>query len=369
MQRIVHALIFLVIVTGVIQLALTIPKPPLSKEVPTPTSVTKAKVFLKRPPQSYVLPQSQFVAQSFNNCGPATLSMTLSMFGKYVSQEELAQEMRPFNNPFGGVDDKSIFAREFATYARKYGFESLHRPNGTIDLLKTFVANDIPVVVRTLLNPYEDIGHFRIVRGYDSAKPGTVQNPAKQNIIVDDSYNGPGIEIAYSDFLSMWQPFQYGYILVFPKEKQDVVNSILDKEEDETVAWQSALERAEKELKQNPNNTYAQFNIAIAQYHLGSYENAVVSFEKAEPNLPPRMLWYQYEPVLAYQKMKNYDRVFQLTDAILQNGNLAFSELYQVRGEVYKVLGNTEAAKQEFENAVYYNHNFLTAKKALENMN
>lgn len=369
-QRIVHILAFVLFVVGLIQLAIMVQLyifPPAKLTIPPKRDAVlpahdeaAAKAVVEQPAKAFTLPQSQFVAQTFNNCGPATLSMVMSMFGKNVSQEVLANEMRPFHNPYGGVDDKSIFASEFARFAKEYGFEGIHRPNGTTDLLKTFVANDIPVIVRMWLNPYEDIGHFRIVRGYDSAK---------QNIIVDDSYNGPNIEIPYSDFLAMWQPFQYGYVLVFPKEKQDVVNSILDKEVDEMVAWQNTLERAEKELADNPNNAYTEFNLAVAHYYLGNYKKTIEAFERAEPNLPPRMLWYQYEPIVAYQKEKNYDRVFQLTAAVFNSGNLAFSELYQVRGEVYEVLGNTEAAKREFENAVYYNHNFLAAQKALENMN
>lgn len=370
MQRIVHTFTFVLFVVGLIQLAIMVqlyvfPSAkqaiPLKKEAVLPVhDEAESKVEVKQPAKTFTLPQSQFVAQSFNNCGPATLSMTLSYYGKNVSQEELAIQMRPFNNPFGGVDDKSIFASEFASHAKKYGFVSLHRPNGSIDLLKTFVVNDIPVVVRMWLNPYEDIGHFRIVRGYDEAR---------EVIIVDDSYNGPNLEVSYADFFSMWQPFNYSYILVFPKEKQAIVNAILGKEKDEKVAYRNALKRSEEKLRENPDNAYAQFNIAIAEYYLGNYEEAVIAFEKAEFGLPPRMLWYQYEPILAYQKVKNYDRVFQLTDTILINGNLAFSELYQIRGEVYEVLGNKEAAKQAFENAVYYNHNFLAAKKALENIN
>ncbi|MBI4084801.1 MAG: tetratricopeptide repeat protein, partial [Candidatus Levybacteria bacterium] len=178
-----------------------------------------------------------------------------------------------------------------------------------------------------------------------------------------------GLSISESDFLTMWKAFNYGYILIYPKEKKEVVEAVLAREYDENVAYQNVLKRAEAELKQNPDDIFAQFNIAVAEYYLGNYEEAVAAFEKAEPGLPPRMLWYQYEPILAYQKVKNYDRVFQLTDVIFNSGNVVFSELYQIRGEVYMSLGDKEAARAAFEKAAYYNHNFLAAKKALENIN
>ncbi len=343
-----------------------------AKNIPQ-KKVLSEPVRIETPPATYELPQSQFVAQSFNNCGPASLSMVMSMFGKQVSQEELAKQMRPFNNPYGGVDDKSIFFDEFVTYAKKYEFNALFRPNGNINLLKKFVSNGIPVVVRTWLHPGEDIGHFRIVRGYDENQ---------KMILQDDSYQGPNLQYSYDEFMSMWQPFNYSYILVYPKEKQEIINAILDSEIDEKTAWKHAIDRAHKEIeissKPHPDpflkgegisavNAYAEFNLSSAYYYLGNYTKSIQAYEKAAPFLPSRMLWYQIEPLYSYLKLGNYDTVFQLTDSILYNGNLAYSELYQMRGEAYLARGEKEWAREEFEKAVYYNTNYKPAKEALEN--
>jgi predicted negative regulator of RcsB-dependent stress response len=46
----------------------------------------------------------------------------------------------------------------------------------------------------------------------------------------------------------------------------------------------------------------------------------------------------------------------------------AFSELYQIRGEIYLEKGNKEAARREFELALKYNKNFQPAKTALQNL-
>jgi tetratricopeptide (TPR) repeat protein len=328
----------------------------VTKPVTTVTVPSATPIPIKEVPASFTLPQSRFVSQSFNNCGPASLSMVMSLLGKDIDQETLADRMRPFHNPAGGVDDKSIFAQEFVTYAKEYGFESLERPNGNIDLLKKFVANGIPVIVRTWLHPNEDIGHFRIVRGY---------NDSDRTLLQDDSYEGPNLTFSYASFLSMWQPFNFGYILVYPKEKQDEVEAILNEEKDANIAYRNSIKRGEEELKRNSNDPYVLFNLATASYHVGEYQKAVEYYERAEPQLPPRMLWYQLEPILAYQKIGADESVFQLTSAILNNGNLAYSELYQMRGEVYLKQGNREAAKAEFEKAVYYNSNFRSAQKSL----
>lgn len=318
---------------------------------------TKTKpLSLKEPAQQVTLHQSHFIAQSFNNCGPASLSMILSMYGTTVSQEELAERMRPFNNPEGGVDDKSVFAREFVETAKVYGFESLERPNGSIALLKKLTANGIPVVVRTWLNPHEDIGHFRIVRGYDDSA---------KTILQDDSYQGPNLTYSYGEFMQMWQPFNYGYILVYPKAKEKIVEAILSDEMNSNIAWQHALSRAEHELATSPDDPYVQFNIATAHFYLGNYKKTIEYYKLAKDRLPDRMLWYQYEPIEAYLHLKMYDTVFGLTNEVLNTGNKAYSELYVLRGKAYVEQGRVQDAEHEFEQAVYYNKNSQLAKDAL----
>ena len=309
-------------------------------------------------PGSYaLLDNPKQVYQTFNNCGAATLSMILSGLGENVSQKELGDKMRPHQNPKGDNDDKTIFTYEFVDWAKRYGFESVARVNGDIELLRTFTANGIPVVVKTWLNVGEDIGHFRIVRGFDEGK---------QVIIQDDSYHGPNKKISYFDFLSMWQAFNYAYMIVYTPEQVELVAAIIGKDLEEGVDWQNALTRAQKESELDLENVYPHFNMSTSYYHLGDYQNSVSAFEKVEDRLPRRMLWYQIEPIQSYFELGDYGRGFSITDNILENGNRAYSELYQLRGEIYLLQGNTEKAKEQFELALSYNENFAPAREALE---
>jgi hypothetical protein len=96
-------------------------------------------------PGNYVeLKNPKHIYQTFNNCGPATLSMILSWYGVDVSQAELGQKMRPYQNPQGDNDDKTIFTHEFVDWAEKYELQALGRVNGDIELLKKFTSNNIP---------------------------------------------------------------------------------------------------------------------------------------------------------------------------------------------------------------------------------
>ncbi|HRN96463.1 MAG TPA: C39 family peptidase [Candidatus Levybacteria bacterium] len=336
-------------------LSLTELVPSVTQYLPSITPTPNVQV--KTPPDRYVIPSASYVGQTFNNCGPATLSMVMSYFGTQVSQDELREQMRPFNNPAGGVDDKSVFAAEFVEYAQKYGFESVARPNGDLQMLKKLIANDIPVVLRTWLHPNEDIGHFRIVRGYDDAR---------QVFIQDDSYEGRNLEYAYTTFDEMWKPFNYGYILVYPKDKADIVAAIVGENMDEKVAYTNAKTRAEANLGNNPNSAYDLFNLSTAYFHLDDMQKSVEYYERAQAAiLPARMLWYQIEPLQAYGAVGDHERVFALTDWIIRNNNVAFSEMYILRGKSYQAQGNIDAARAEFEKAVYYNKNLTTAKEAL----
>lgn len=322
--------------------------------LPSPTLTPKPKL-AKEPRSSYSISVLYHVFQTFNNCGPATLAMILNYWGEDTNQQILGLQMRPHQNALGINDDKSVFAFEFITFSNKYGYEAIARPNGTIEMLKKFMANDIPVVVRTWLHPNEDIGHFRIVRGFDEANKTILQN---------DSYEGKDLNYTYDTFLDMWQPFNYGYIVVYPKEKQELVSEILGSELDEKTAWENSITRAIVE----GSNPYSLFNQSVANYYLENYQEAVLKFEQAEKGLPPRMLWYQLEPILSYQKVGNNNRVFALINSILLSGNGGFAELYQIRGHVYRTLGENDLAKADFEKAYFYNSNLISAKEEAEEL-
>lgn len=297
-------------------------------------------------PTTYVIPIRHHTFQTFNNCGPAALSMALSYYDINVSQHELGNQLRPFQNPQGDNDDKSVTLEELANKATEYDLVAYHRPNGNIELMKQFIANDIPVVTRTWLEPNEDIGHYRVVRGYED------------NILIqDDSLQGKNLRYTETEFNTIWNKFNYEYLVLVPQDKVAIAERIIGEDVDKNTAWENAVELSQKQLASNPNDIYARFNLSVALYHTGDFQGSVTEFEKVESSLPFRTLWYQIEPIEAYYELKNYDRVFQITDNILNNHNRAFSELYVIRGNIYKAQGNTELARSEYQKAIQYNVN------------
>lgn len=334
-----------------------VPKPLLSLPSPPAKTSTTPPAVVNNLPNSYEIRLQKHVYQTFNNCGPASLSMALSYVNINQSQAEIGQALRPYQVAGGNNDDKSVTFTELAQYAKKYNVTTFHRPNGSIDILKKFIANDIAVLTRTWLKRGEDVGHYRLVRGYDETTG---------EIIQDDSLQNKNLRFSYAGFMELWQGFNYEYLIIVPPEKITIVETILGAEVDEKIAWKNALITAQAEELTEPENPFFKFNQSIAQYHLGKFGQAATLFEEVENKLPMRMLWYQIEPILSYQKLKNYSRVLTMTENILNNHNRAFSELYIIRGEIYLEQGNKEAARAEFEKAVFYNKNLEKAQELLK---
>ena len=320
-------------------------------EAPSPTPVP-----LEVPPNSKILTGGTHVFQTFNNCGPASLSMTLSYYGINETQEKLGNDLRPYQIASGDNDDKSVTLEELAEKSKEYGFVPFHRPMGNPELIKYFITYDMPIIARTWTKPNEDIGHYRIIKGYDETT---------REIIQDDSLQNKNLRFSYEDFNVIWKKFNYEYLVLVPQDKVEVAQAILGEDVDEKVAWRKAVRNAETELSNNPNDITARFNLSVALYNVGEYERSAAEFEQVEQQLSFRVLWYQVEPIQAYYELGNYARVFEITDRVLNNYNRAFSELYIIRGNIYKNQGNIEAARAEYQKGIFYNSNLKAAKDAL----
>lgn len=303
-------------------------------------------VELPQPQPTALLDGGIHVFQTFNNCGPAALSMALSFHDTFISQQELGQQLRPYQRPNGDNDDKSVTLSELRAIAEDRGFTAYHRPSGDIAMIEQFVSQGMPVITRTWLRPGEDIGHYRVIKGYDRTQ---------QLLFQDDSLQGKGLAYKYEDFLDLWSAFNYEFLVVVPHGKQEIAEGILAERKDVRDAWQLALDLANQQLSANSSDKYALFNSSVAHYYLGNYQQAVRAYEAVDEVLPNRMLWYQIEPLLAYYQIGDHTKVFELIDGIFSSQNRAFSELYYLQGRMYLQQGRDELAQSAFEQARIYN--------------
>jgi len=328
---------------------------------PTPapsvtTSSDSTPVTLIKPAEQKTLKNDFHIFQTFNNCGPASLSMALSYFGIKASQKVIGDGLRPYQNPQGDNDDKSVTLNEMREKAKEYGLIPFHRPNGNFNLIKYFIAYDIPIIAFTWTKPDEDIGHYRVVKGYDDNS---------NELIQDDSLQGKNLKFKYDDFNVLWHKFNYEYLVLVPKDKVAIAEAILGENKDESKAWKNAIDILTKFLEKNPGDVPARFSLSISYFYIGDYKKSIEQFEMVQSKLSKRALWYQIEPIQAYFELGDYNKVFEISDNILNKGNRAFSELYMLRGKIYLIKGELKNAKAEFEKAVFYNKNMEEAQEAL----
>lgn len=316
----------------------------------------ESAVEYKQPGIRNILPTAKWVPQTFNNCGPATTAMALQYFGYSVTQVETKNALR--TNPA----DSNVFTYEIRDYLKNnYNIEGKLLYNGSVQLLKTLLANEIYLVMENWLRPYEDIGHNMIIRGYDDELGA---------FIADDPYFGVGIKYKYESFeQGQWKPFNREYMPIYLKDKEPIVKAIVGKDWDEKTMYQGAVKTGKAETVKNKDDMYAWFNLGTSYYALGDYKSAREAFEKSKSiGWPMRMLWYQIQPVQTYNKLGEFQKALELAKIGLATYE-PFAELQLESAIAYKGMGDLVMARQKVDRALILAPNFTPALKFKENLN
>jgi tetratricopeptide (TPR) repeat protein len=341
--------------------ASTVTATPIVTPPPTPTETTIARPVQ----QSVALTGFRHEWQTWNNCGPATLSMALSFFGGTFNQADVAVSLRP------NREDKNVSPHELVEYARSHGYQAVMGVNGTPDLLRLFLSNGLPVIIETWHIPEPDngMGHYRLLTGYDEAN---------QHWIAHDSYdranpvnpNGPyqGIYLPYTETGELWDVFNRVFVVIYTEAETPIVESILGERMDERTMWQQALLQSRIEVQIEPENAFAWFNLGSNQVALGHYEEAAVSYDQARRlALPWRMLWYQFGPFEAYHAVGRYNELIALVDATLRRVE-DVEELHFWKGQALLSQGDRIGARRSFARAAQLNVNYADAARALADL-
>lgn len=320
-------------------------------ELTKPETTSISKDILSQIPEEKILSPMTHDYQRWNNCGPVTAAMIVSLFGVSQSQAQAASWLKPH------PDDKHVSGEEMIWYLEQFGLKGQVRVGGTIEIVEQLLAADIPVIVYNLLNDKEDIGHYRAMRGYDNKK---------QILISNDSYYGPSRELTFNQFLKLWKPFNYKFIPVWRPQDEEKVKQILGNFSDDKKMYEHALSIVEKELETRPNDVFALLNKAESLLGLRRFAEAKESYEKVQDlGLSRRTLWYITWPIKIYRELGEFDKVFTLSEQVFASGAQPSSEYYFERGLVYLAQDQKEKAKEEFNQALFFQPNYRLAKEAL----
>ncbi len=349
------------------------PKPPTPTAAATATSTPIVDLTPSATPTatSAPLPAQASIAsppyekQTPNNCGPATLSMALHIYGWDGNQSDIASVIKPI------LQDRNVNPEELRYYVRtQAGWLNMeYRVGGNIETLKRLLAANYPVIVEsvTSLDPNDALGptddlwaaHYLLLTGYDdNAQAFTIQ----------DSYHGADLTISYSQLEAEWRPFNNLYIVIYYPQFEEEMKSLLGADWDPSLNRQTALDSAQADTVTNPTDAFAWFNLGSDLVYFDRYEEAALAYDKArEIGLPLRMFRYQFGPFLAYFHSNRNDDLLVLTD--YARGITEMSEeawLWYGFGLYRK--GDYDSALKAWQKADKVNPNFFEdqARKAMQ---
>ncbi len=334
------------------------PPPPPPTAAQLPTAAARNTV----PPSAriYGLLHQQ---QTWNNCGPATITMALSYYGWRRSQAYAAERLKP------NREDKNVSPEELAAFVEaESNVKAIVRMGGTLELLKRLVANEFPVVIETgaMFEAYDWIGHYRVLVAYDDAY---------DVFYFFDSFLGvgdaaQGVSISYADVDNHWQAFNRTFIVVYEPQREALLRELMANYWSEAEAALLAFETAQLEARREPQNAFAWFNMGTSLVALERYQEAAAAFDQANRTgqLPWRMHWYQYGAFAAYFGLGRYDDVMSLV-RINQNNARELEETYYWQGRVQEAQGNRPGAAASYRRALAYNPHFDAASQALASLN
>ena len=329
----------------------TTPEPtPTSTPTPTPTSTPTPL------PEMVRLDNFKRIQQSFNNCGPANLTQVLNWYGDDTTQEEAASYLKP--NP----EDRNVSPWQLSDYVNDYtDLRSTAHSGGSIELIKQLLAAGFPVVVERgyepdTLSSQGWFGHYYTVFGYDDEA---------NELVGLDSYVQPDPEghvETYDTLEEFWSHFNYTFYVVYKPEREQEVFQILGPEMLEPLKmWENAAIQAQKDIDEDSQDAFAWFNLGSSLTRIGEmigdaqfYENGALAFDQARSiGLPPRMLWYEHRPYLAYMKTGRFEDMIELADVVLETqGGRNVEETYLYKGHALLYQGDVRGAVEAYEQAL-----------------
>ena len=337
----------------------TIAPTPLVSPTPTliPTPIP-AEVVLTAPAYDEVKDK-----QDWNNCGPATLALTLRTYGWDGDQYDVSKIVKPTR------DDRNVNVDELVYYVHNYAgwLKAEFRVGGNIERIKELIAAGFPVMIEESFTtdrqywPEDDLwsGHYLLITGF---------NDATRTFIVQDTELGANQSINYEILDRNWQSFNRVYIIVYRPEQEEILKSVLGDDWDEEKNRENALAVSQQETQTDPQSAFAWFNLGTNLTSFKRYTEAAQAYDTARSlGLPQRMLRYQFGPFIAYFQTGRTEDVMTLTRYALEISRTS-EEAMLWRGWAFYQNGDEETALKYFRDALKIREDYEDALWAIDYM-
>jgi len=304
------------------------PTPTLpATELPTPTPVPL--------PSQVFLTSLTYEKQDYNNCGPATLAMTLRMFSWEGDQYDVADIIKPTKQ------DRNVNPEELRYYVLNEAgwLKAEYRVAGDLNLLKRLLAANYPVIIEEASKvepewangPNDDLwdAHYLLINGYDDAAGTFISQDPQLG-----AEKGADKKIRYDTLMTDWKPFNYLYMVIYFPQDEEEIKSILGTDWDPDLNRQKALDLANTAITADPQDAFAWFNLGASLTYFASqtndlqrYQEAAQAFDQAFTiGLPQRMTRYQFWPFKAYFEAGRIDYLLEITEKTYKPINGYYAE-------------------------------------------
>lgn len=302
--------------------------------------------------------------QDWNNCGPATLALYLRYYGWEGDQFDISTIVKSTR------DDRNVNVEELVYYVRNYSgwLKAEFRVGGDVKRIKELLAAGFPVMIEESFTtdrkywPEDDLwsGHYLLITGY---------NDTTRTFTVQDSEIGPNQSVNYDILDNKWQGFNRVYIIVYRPEQEQSLKNILGDDWDNDKNREKALNIAQQEAEEDPQNAFAWFNVGTNQTYFKNYSQAATAYDTARSiGLPQRMLRYQFGPFIAYFQIGRTEDVLTLTRYALDISRTS-EEAMLWRGWAFYQNGDKSTALSYFRDALKIREDYEDALWAIDYVN
>ncbi len=152
-------------------------------------------------PSGYVLQGVPLIRQSYNACGPASITQVMGYFGVKLDMQQVSRLTRP--------DEKSYMSGQaILTFAPLVGMEAKLYAGGNLNTVRAAIKNGLPIIALQshIPEPGKVIPHWRVIVGYDDAR---------QAVYLMDPLLGY-VGIGYNDFNRVWAAQRGQFALMYP---------------------------------------------------------------------------------------------------------------------------------------------------------
>ena len=320
------------------------PSQPTATPEPTPTLVPVPVVF--------ELDGMGLEYQTFNNCGPANLSMDITYWGWPTTQDVTKAGLKTHE------DDRNVMLSEMRDYViEKTNLSALIRYGGTLDIVKRLVSGGYPVLLERGHTDPEDgwMGHYSIVTAYDDAK---------QTVRIPDTLLGM-MNLSYDELMRDWAHFDGIYLVVYPPEREAEVLALLGPDADPAKNLQNTLDRVTARIQQVSGRElffawYSRGSVLVEMQNYieaaQAYDQAFAVYAQLSPEERPwRITWYQVGAYPAYYYTGRYQDCLNLAMQTITNTSIpSLPETWYWAGRAAAALEMTDDAISHYRKALEY---------------